>query len=186
MMGSIMAFSKSVMNEKIADKFGDIRLSFEQVEELCSPISDSYEKMSSRAYSKRSSGCCNNGAQCRNRRGDKRNSAFNYGKRLKKYESFGEVSLDNLPDFENQINTSINKIDAPCPLQADPRLPRKRRCFLYCRIFLILNKIDELLDEQTFGAASLLEEYFSLDGIDENERNALNEITDFGTSLESL
>lgn len=103
MMGSIMAFSKSVMNEKIADKFGDIRLSFEQMEELCSPISDSYEKMARKFEEHR--------GKVENIKNEFADLSTQLDKTFKKYESFGEVSLDNLPDFENQINTSINKID---------------------------------------------------------------------------
>lgn len=146
MMGAIMKFSQTVMNEKIADKFGNIRLSFEQIEELCSPIGDGYEKLAKKFEE--------HSGKVENIKDDFADLSVELDKTFKKYEALGEISIDDLPDFGDQINTSIDKID-------------------------------ELLDEQTFGAATLLEEYFSLDGIDENEQSALNEITDFGTSLES-
>lgn len=145
-MGSIMELSKTIMSEKIADKFGNIKLSFEQIDELCSPIADGYEKLAKKFEEHRN--------KVENIKEEFSDLSDELDKTFKKYEALGSISPDDIPDFESQVNSSIDKID-------------------------------ELLNEQTFGAASILEAYFSLDGIDENEQSALDEITDFGTSLDS-
>ncbi len=144
-MGGIMALSKSIMNEKIEKKFGDIRLSFEQIEELCEPIGSGYEELAKKFETHR--------GKVDSLKDEFSELADAMGKTFTKYEKLGTVSIDDLPDFSDQLNTSIDKIS-------------------------------EFLDEQTFGAATVLEEFFSLDGIDEDERKSLDEIADFGVTLE--
>ncbi len=144
-MGGIMGLSKAVMNEKIEKKFGDIRLSFEQIEELCEPIGSGYEDLAKKFETHR--------GKVDDLKEEFTELADAMGTTFTKYEKLGTVSIDDLPDFSDQINTSIDKIG-------------------------------ELLDEQTFGAATVLEEFFSLDGIDEDEQKTLDEIADFGVTLE--
>ncbi len=144
-MGGIMALSKTIMNEKIADKFGDIRLSFEQIEELCEPIGSGYEELAKKFENHR--------GKVDDLKEEFSELSDEMGQTLTKYEKLGTVSIDDLPDFSEQVDKTVDKIS-------------------------------ELLDEQTFGAVNVLEKYFSLDGVDEDEQKSLDEITDFGATLE--
>lgn len=144
-MGGIVALSKAIMSEKIEKKFGDIRLSFEQIEELCEPIGSGYEDLAKKFEAHR--------GKVNDLKDEFSELADAMDKTFAKYQALGTVSVDDLPDFSAQLNTSIDKIS-------------------------------EFLDEQTFGAATILEEFFSLDGIDEDEQKSLDEITDFGITLE--
>ncbi len=144
-MGGIMELSKAIMDEKIAKKFGDIRLSFEQIEELCEPIGSGYEELAQKFETHR--------GKVSDLKDEFTGMADAMDKTFSKYQTLGTISLDDIPDFSDRLNASIDKIS-------------------------------DLLDEQTFGAATILEEFFSLDGIDEDERKSLDEIAGFGVTLE--
>ena len=145
MMSAILEFSKTMMNQKIEEKFGDIRLSFEQVEELCSPISEGYEKMAQKFQKHRDT--------IDNLKSDFSDLNTELGETLDNYTKMGNVDAADVPKLKQTLESTIDSLD-------------------------------ELLSEQTFGSANMLENFFSLDGIDDDEQNVLDEITSFGNSLD--
>ncbi|MDE7362765.1 MAG: hypothetical protein K2N38_12620, partial [Oscillospiraceae bacterium] len=142
---AIGVLAKATIDAKIKDHFGDIRLSFEQLEEMCAPLSKSYEEMANKFTEHR--------GKVEGLKDEFGELSDKMDTTLKKYEKLGEVSLDALPGFEKQIDECIDKVD-------------------------------ELMNEQTNGAAQELENFFSLDGISEEEQAALDEMRGLGDTFE--